>query len=162
MSYAQYSITEEVPVSDHVYKFLTRYVGADFYEAKRTDLLGNIILSSLNKNADTKKHDQKYTKSFKLIIKEGHYVKNGVNLSIRNGQIFNFIADQFFREMLFHHIIFQKNAQNDMYLKAMRNFLDWYNITEEDIKLESLWKDFTRKKPAILRKKTTADNLPKV
>lgn len=142
-----YSITESIPVSKHVYKFLVKRVGADIYVASRKDSLGNIIISSLGNNVDVKhtKVPDHFTELFHIVIKDHIYLKNGVMLGVSRGQIFNRTIDLLFREELFHYMKISASKPSNNYLESMRTFLKCHDITEDDIKYENLYREFTRK-----------------
>lgn len=146
---ADFSITETIPVADHVYKFLVKRTGSDTYVAERTDIIGNIVLSSLGKHHDLGLTKNKFTKTFKVVIKEDKYLKCGVFLGVKSGQVFNRMIDQLFRDELYHHIQMNANNEKEKCLEGIRNFLAVYDITEDDIKLESIYRDFKRKKSKI-------------
>ena len=43
-----------------------------------------------------------------------------------------------------------RELDEKLFLKIMRAYLDFYDITEEDIKIETLYRDFKRKKDELL------------
>ncbi len=147
--YADYSITESIPVADHVYKFLVKRTGSDTYVATRNDIIGNIVLSSLGTNPDIPISKSKYNRLFHLVIKEHKYLKTGIKLGIKSGQVFNRLMDQLFRDELYHHIIMKNIANKTKCIGEIRQFLKLYDITEDDIKLETIYRDFKRKKEGI-------------
>ena len=55
-----------------------------------------------------------------------------------------------FREELFTHLLVAKNLEKEKFFQSLRNFLEVYDITEDDIKYESLYRDFKRKKDHVL------------
>lgn len=144
-----YSITEHIPVADHVYKFLVKRCGGDVYVATRNDIIGNIILSSLGKHSDVKLPNNNFSKIFNVVIRESSYVRSGVFVGVKSGHVFNKMIDQLFRDELYHHVHINTSLQKDKCLNGIRNFLKIYDITEDDIKLESLYRDFKRKKESI-------------
>lgn len=144
-----YSITENIPVSDHVYKFLIKRCGGDTYVATRNDIIGNIVLSSLGRNADLKISKSKYTKTFNVVIKEYSYLRNGVFLGVKSGQAFNKMIDKLFRDEMYFHVFVNAQSSKDQHLEGIRKYLKIYNIDEDDIKLESIYRDFKRKKEEL-------------
>jgi len=144
-----YSITESIPVSDHVYKFLIKRCGGDTYVASRNDIIGNIVLSSLGRNADLKISKSKYTKTFNVVIKEYSYLRNGIFLGVKSGQAFNKMIDKLFRDEMYFHVFVNAQSSKDQHLEGIRKYLKIYNIDEDDIKLESIYRDFKRKKEEL-------------
>lgn len=144
--YVDYSITQHIPVADHVYKYLIKRCGSDEIRANRNNVFGSLILSLLGKNPDVKSKKTTYTKIFKINIAEDGNQRLGMFISSENAQLFNDQVDKMFREELFFHVVINKGIDSRMYLDSIRCFLKVYDITEEDIKLDSLYKDFKRRK----------------
>tara|TARA_R110002096_G_C14661308_1_gene727995 strand:+ start:1465 stop:1926 length:462 start_codon:yes stop_codon:yes gene_type:complete len=143
---SDYSITETVPVANHVYKYVIGINGSDTIIAERSDFIGNIILSSLNRNTDLSISRKKFKKSIHIVIKDYQYLKNGIYIGLKRGQVFNNLIDKMFRREMYSHCFMNKEIHDDKYLQNMRKFLEIYNINEDDIKLESLYRDFKRVK----------------
>ena len=141
-----YSITESIPVSNHVYKYLVKRCGSDTYTASRKDIIGNIVLSSLGRNQDIKPLKNKYTKLFNIVIKEASYLRNGIFLGVKSGQVFNNMVDKLFRNEMYFHISINATADKEKCLKGLRKYLNLYNINEDDLKLETIYRDYKRKK----------------
>ena len=143
---SDYSISETIPVADHVYKYITGINGSDTIIAERSDFIGNIILSSLNRNSDVQLSRKKYKKSIKIVIKDHQYLKNGVFIGLKRGQVFNNLIDKMFRRELYSHCFMNKDMHDDKYIEVIRKFLNVYNISEDELKLDSIYRDFKRKK----------------
>ena len=147
-----YSITQNFPVADHVYKYLITCCGSDHIVATRNDHIGSLVLSLQNRNEDIRTVDHKYTKIFKVTISESHYQKLGLHITPATAQLFNDQVDRKFRDELFRTVLLVKQMHRSTYLKSIRKFLDAYKIDEEDIKLDTLYRDFKRKKEDLKRK----------
>jgi len=148
-----FSITQNIPVADHVYKYLKTRCGSDHIKATRTSIFGSLALSLLGKTADLKPKKSEFTRTFRVTISENSHSRQGMHLTEANAQLFNDQVDRMFREELFFYLIMNKGLSSKMYLQSMRTFLEVYDITEEDIKLDTLYRDFKR------RKKTYETNL---
>lgn len=147
---ADFTITQNIPVSNHVYKYLKNRYGDDHIIATRETVVGGIVLSLLNRNNDIRHVSKKsYDKVFSVLIKEEKYLRNGVHIDTRSAQAFNDTIDKMFREELFCHVMINKFSNNEQFNKGIRNFLKVYDITEDDIKYETLYRDFKRKKDNI-------------
>lgn len=143
---AEYAITQHIPVADHVYKFLKTRCGSDHIVATRNTVFGSLILSLLNRNADVKSKKAGYTKIFKTTITEDSYQRVGMYISAENAQLFNDQVDKMFREELFFHVVINKGIDSRMYLQSIRTFLQVYDITEDDLKIDTIYRDFKRRK----------------
>ena len=56
------------------------------------------------------------------------------------------MLDKYFREKLYEYAIINSLNNDKYFKKSMREFLDFYQITDDDIDLESLYRDFKRQK----------------
>ena len=146
---SDYFITEHIPVADHVYKFLLKRCGGSTYIANRNDIIGNIVLSSLGRNSDIQLSKTNYVKIFNVVIKETAYLRNGIYLGVKSGQVFNKMVDKLFRDEMFFHVFINSIKSKEQFLDGLRKYLELYDITEDDIKLESIYKDFKRKKEEL-------------
>ena len=147
---AQFSITQNIPVANHVFKYLIKICGTDHIEACRTNFVGSLVLSLQGRNYDVGLSNHKFTKIFKAEVNECYYSKTGMFITSENAQLFNDQIDKKFRDELFRYMVMNRHLEEKLFLKTMRAYLDFYNITEEDIKLDSLYRDFKRKKNDIL------------
>lgn len=150
MSSLTFSITEHIPVADHVYKYLIKKCGSDTFVANRSHIIGHIVLNSLGKHNDLSITKPNFTKVFNVVINEKACVRNGFYVGVKSGQVFNNMIDKMFREELFTHLLVAKNLEKEKFFQSLRNFLEVYDITEDDIKYESLYRDFKRKKDHVL------------
>lgn len=141
-----FSITQNIPVADHVYKYLHKCCGATHITATRNTAIGSMALSLLGRNYDVKPNKKKFTKIFQVTISEHYYEKTGMHISRLNAQLFNDQADKNFREEMYRHLLMHHHLEHKKFIKSMRKYLDFYDITEDDIKVESLYRDFKRKK----------------
>ena len=59
-----FSVTQEIPVSDHVYKYLLKLCGGNKIDANRSSYVGSLILSLQGRNYDVRPGKKKFTKLF--------------------------------------------------------------------------------------------------
>lgn len=144
-----YSITQNIPVAAHVYKYLKKRCGSDHIKASRTTFMGSQILSLLQRNPDVRPRKTDFGHIFKVTISESHWGKNGMHISGENAQLFNDHIDKMFREELYVHMLMLKCQEKKLYLNSMRSFIEVYGIDEEDIKIDTLYRDFKRKKESL-------------
>ena len=145
-----FAITQQIPVSDHVYKYLVARCGSNNYIASRSSFVGSVVLSMLSPNNDIRGISKKqFNRTFTLTIKEEKYLRNGVHISYKNALLFNNLIDKMFREELFTHAVVIADKFGLNYLDAIKQFLEVYSIGEDDIKLETLYKDFKRKRDGL-------------
>ena len=58
----------------------------------------------------------------------------------------SFVLDNYFREQCFSTAIFAKQQYGKEIAVSIRDFCQFYNITDEDINYESLYRHFFRKR----------------
>ncbi|WBL25102.1 hypothetical protein [Zunongwangia sp. HGR-M22] len=149
-NYSQYSIVQKIPVADHVYKYLLKLCGSDHIIAGRNTYIGSLVLSLQGRNYDVRLTRHKYTKIFRVEITETYYDKNGLFITRENAELFNDQIDKKFRDELYRMMLMNRHLEEKLFLKSMRAYLEFYDITEDDIKAESLYRDFKRKKDDLL------------
>lgn len=146
---ADYSITQNIPVANHVYKFLVARYGTDHIVASRRTFVGNLVLSLHSRNNDYRRKSTGFSKIFKVTVSESFYEKLGMHITPENAMLFNQQVDSVFREELFCHAIINNTTDKKKFLKSIRSFLDVYDISEDDIKLDTLYRNFKRKKEEL-------------
>lgn len=133
-----------IPVKGYVKKYLIKRYG-DRHTVSRTSFLGKLILVSLSKHFTRQDictgKELKY--SYKLGLTEKYFKLKGRGLT-RNKRFF--LAECFedvLREDLRQHLD-QVSLNGGKVLPELKAWLKHYDITEEDIKFESLYKDYQR------------------
>ncbi|SDS12883.1 hypothetical protein SAMN04487764_1519 [Gillisia sp. Hel1_33_143] len=147
---ASCSVTQNIPVANHVYKYLLVICGSDYIIANRSTYIGSLVLSIQGRNYDVRCTKKKFTKVFRAEVSETYYSKTGLVITKENAQLFNDQVDKKFREELFRNMLINDHLNEKLFLQSMRRYLDFFNIDEEDIKIETLYRDFKRKKDEIL------------
>lgn len=131
------------PVKPHVYKYLQYKVGEKLVVSK-LDFFGGMVLDILTKRySDLEAVSDKYT--FPVEISLSYMEKMGVYIDNKVVKKFNNRVDTMFREEMrgFANINFSANRTPKE--ASLKQFLFQYNIDEDDIKFETLLKDFKRK-----------------
>lgn len=147
---SDFSITQHIPVADHIYKYLVKICGGDHIRASRSTYVGSLILSLQGRNQDVRLTNKKFSKVFHADISESYWSKMGLFITQQNAQLFNEQIDKKFRDELFRNMLMNQQLDEKLFLQSMRRFLDFYDITEDDIKVETLYRDFKRKKDEML------------
>ncbi|UOX35300.1 hypothetical protein LXD69_07215 [Flavobacterium sediminilitoris] len=135
-------ITVYFPVKPHVYKFLQKKVGEKMVVTKN-NFYGNLVLDVLSKKysvLEAVTDDLVFPVDISL-----RYITNyGVFIDQNIIRKFNAQIDKQFREELRSYVSINASANNLPKNEAIRQFIFHYNITEEDIKMETLIKDIVR------------------
>lgn len=148
-------------------KYLKKIMDAKFgesYCAREDTLFGMTVINTLKRKSE---HDYTYKR---ILYKEGNYrFKNAtepffINVSIdrctRRGftfdkrRVFQIVKafDKSIRENLYQTAIVNREFYGIQIKTTFQNFLDLYDIDEEELSYESLRKDFNRNQKKIAEK----------
>lgn len=152
----------QIPVPAYLKKILDIKFG-DNYNVTCKNLFGMAVINSLKK-----KREKDYEISRKKLSGNYRFKESSeyfsVNISIdtanRKGFAHNLdtalriakAVDREIREELYCNCIFNKEKYGIEYQTTILNFLELYDITEEELSYESLRKDFNRNKKKIADK----------
>lgn len=130
------------PVDAHVYKYLQKSVGEKLVTSKN-NFFGTIVLDLLSKR-DTDIKIVKGELTYCVEISEDYMYRYGIYIDEKIKRKFNSHIDKMFRKELITHVEIQSAKGFRKKQEAIREFLFYYNITEEDIKFETLVKYLDR------------------
>lgn len=132
------------PVLPHVHKFLKAKCGEKMV-ANKQELYGNVVLDLLNKRgANVVKVSENL--SYPVEISMRYMRENGVFIDDQIIYKFNNRIDRMLREEMRTYVFLSNFCNKIPKNTALRQFMECYNITEEDIKFETLQKDLVRNK----------------
>lgn len=136
------AVTVHFPVKVHVYKFLQKKIGEKLVVTKN-NFYGNLVLDVLSKRycvLDSVTDDFTYPVDISL-----RYMSDfGIFIDKNIIRKFNSQVDRVFKEEIRSYVAIN-NKMNQMPKKAaVEQFLFHYNMTEDDIKLETILKDLNR------------------
>jgi hypothetical protein len=135
------------PVDRHVYKYLQKKVGEKLVVSKN-NFFGSMVLDILQKNySDLERVPSEMV--FPVEVSIRYMEKMGFYLDSRSIRKFNTRIDDVFREEMVGAISLNFEKFRIPKERSLRELLDFYNITEEDIKFETLVRDFKRKIKAV-------------
>lgn len=146
----QSRITITIPLPIYLYKYVEKKFGK-VYEAKDNDWFGLLVIRTLSRKSEIEYacKPEKRNIKYRITISGSKAEKYGYYFNPRNvSHIINAIDDSF-RDTLFNLAIFNYENFGIDYKASFVNFLDSYNILEDDINLEALLRDFRRKKNKI-------------
>jgi len=136
------AITVHFPVKPHVYKYLQTKCGEKLIVSKN-NLFGSIVLDILSKNySDLQAVNDNFT--FPVDISVRYMEKMGFYIDPKIIRKFNTRIDDIFREEMRAYVRISFRLNHIRKETALKQFLSDYNITEEDIKFETLVKDILR------------------
>lgn len=134
-----------IPVKKYLLKYLTNKYGPQLTLSKTTSL-GIHILELLEKDFDPRdipklKCEECYT------IHLGEFYRNSKGVTIHPSNLNNIsnYLDRVFQEHLFEHVKIYKSLYNQE-LPGIRQFLEFYDISENDVKYDSIYRTYKRYK----------------
>lgn len=132
------SVVVYFPVDPHVYKYLQKSVGEKL-ETSKNSFFGTIVLDLLSKG-DCDINVIKGSLVYSVEISEWNMNHYGIYIDEKIKRKFNSHMDKMFRKELITYVDIQRDRGFRQKESALREFLFYYNITEEDIKFETLVK----------------------
>lgn len=139
-------ITIEIPVSPHVNKFLNIMYGNNYILDTRSTL-GKAIFVLLQKKVKLVKINPEVNNSiFKIKIPDIRTKLGGCYIHQNNINMISQYCDRYFRDILYMNTLIQSVHESENIKKGMRRVLEVFDISEEDIALDSLYRDFMRKR----------------
>ncbi|MEZ0182636.1 hypothetical protein AB9T89_10350 [Flavobacterium oncorhynchi] len=130
------------PVKPHVYKFLQKKVGEKLVVTKN-DLYGNLVLDILSKRyCVLESVTDAYT--FPVEISLRYMEDYGIFIDQKIIRKFNSQVDRIFKEEVRSYVSLNHTLNHIPKKTAVEQFIFHYNLTEDDIKLETILKDLVR------------------
>jgi hypothetical protein len=134
------------PVNPHVYKYLQNKCGEKLTVTKN-NFFGSMVLDVLSKDyADLKVVTNDIV--YPVEISERYMEKMGIFINPQIIRKFNTRVDDVFREEMRTYTYASFRFNKVPKEKALKQFLLFYNINEEDIKFETLVRDMKRNPPS--------------
>jgi len=136
------AVVVNFPVRPHVYKYLQTKVGEKLNVTK-SDFFGGLVLDILSKNySDLQVVTYEYT--FPVEISVRYMERMGIYIDSKIIRKFNTRVDDVFREEMRTYCGINFRANNIPMERSLKQFLFNYNLSEDDIKFETLVKDLRR------------------
>lgn len=137
-----------IPVAPHVKKYLTTIYG-DYYTLSLDDALGILLHAIITRKTsfdNTPKNTTKLSCSFEFKFSLSIFQKFGFTFEPKDYFYIGKMLDKYFREKMYEYAIINSVNNNINCKRSMKEFMDFFEITEEDVDLESLYRDFKRQK----------------
>ncbi len=135
---SQIAIVIKFPVQTHVYKYLQQKVGPSMM-VSRSNFFGNLVLDILSKREKAEKAPLG-TMVFPVEIHEDYMNRFGFNISPNVIRKFNLQVDRMFKEEMCTYVSLTCSHNPVKKTEALSQFLNSFDISEDDIKTETLIK----------------------
>jgi hypothetical protein len=149
-----------IPVKKHLYKYFIKHHGHP-YKLSATDQLGIILYAYLSHPIKHSQYDsivKKYAGSLKVIMSLWAGYDLGLANKLTSLQVvyFNKLIEKDFNKDLLHHVR-RRTLMGATRIKAINEFMDYFNIEETDITTDALIKKIDRTGQFTRYKKFTCD-----
>lgn len=133
------------PVKPHIKKYLNFRFGDKFVYNHSSVLapIVRVVVSEASKTKTASSFSSPHT--YDVELSAFYLSKFGVVYSKDKLYQFNSNVDILFRSELYQFMMANKMVYNIKYRESLRDIFKIMNITEEDIKMESILRDFVRK-----------------
>lgn len=146
----------DVPLKAHVKKYADHHLGNTPDNASKKNRIGVLLYLSLDKTPpDWKPSPEHGALEIRVNRTKAPINTRGLVVTTKKAKLFEDMLDGMFMEELFYYMELQaaKNGMNKR--EAMRSFLQKYNITEQEMPLQTLIKrvyraENARKTPSVL------------
>ena len=136
-------VTIKIPCKSYVKKYLIARYGKK-HTITRNSFLGLFVSELLTKEFDPKQKYKSYEAEYEIEISEWMFKNIGHTISVKSMEAIGSSFYLIFREDLFEYVQLQLkkgvNASN-----AIKEFLNNYDIKEDELKFESIYRDYKRK-----------------
>ena len=139
-------INISIPVERHVQKFLAKRYGT-IHTATKTTFLGMEVLQALTEEYERpylpSERKRAYCTNYQIFIPERYFNSHGHSISVNNLKHLGIAMSKYFVESMCTHLDMMVGQNRKAYAE-LKLFLAHHNITEEDAKLETLYKVYQR------------------
>lgn len=140
-----------IPVPVYVEKYLNQRYGPN-YKLSKNSSLGLLVIEICTTRRYLKPVRKRDTNgAFVMQVTEAYYKKKAYNVTAKKLKFLTeLLVKLFYEEMV--EAVSRQVQQNDKDGKAaLGAFLEYYNITENDLKFESAYMQYRRKKKPLLK-----------
>lgn len=153
------TIIINMPMKSYLCKFLIKKYG-NYHKVSANSSLGIYLSDLLDKHYRKQNHPLSCKSFYPFHFSKTMVEKQGFDMSAAKMKKFELFVQKLFRSSMDDYITTsiasnlvivkdrnQLNQQN--VLKAMQQFLDYFDISEDELKLNSLYRDYSREKQQI-------------
>ena len=134
-------ITIQIPVKSHIKKYLSKRNGAVCKISKKT-FIGLFLVEMLQK--DLEKTNPFPGDHYEVIVPEYYFNKNGYCISESKLRTIGVAFETLFFSDFYHFIDNKLQEGNTNAYKSVALFLRLYDIKEDEVKLESMYRNYQR------------------
>lgn len=136
-------IVISIPVKPHVKKYLIKRYGESHTITKKT-FLGVFISGLLHKKIEKQDYETNGFEKFNFSISTDFLYKKGHTISIHHKKYIGRCFEMLFFEDFYIFVDNELLKGSGNALKAVKLFLKSYNLTENELKLDSMYRNYQR------------------
>jgi len=139
-------VTVSIPVKPHVKKYLCVRYGTQHTMSKKS-LIGTLLFHILDKQTPKAEKDlADYKEKYSILIPEYYFKSRGHSIGWKKKQYLAICFEKIFFEDMMLFINLAKATGTIKPIEAMRRFLKQYDINENDVNFDSVYRQYQRKK----------------
>ncbi|WP_289659484.1 hypothetical protein [Flavobacterium panacagri] len=132
-----------IPVKKHVKKYLIKKYGQNHTISKKS-FLGLLLLDLINKDADTSDIDFNGMEKYSLDLPEMYFNTKGYEISRKKLKFLGVCLERLFFEDFYLFVDVELAKGNNNAWQSVKLFLAMNDINENEIKLESMYRNYQR------------------
>lgn len=136
-------IVIQIPVKIHVKKYLQKRYGAVHQVSKKT-FIGLFLLQLLEKKVEKPNKDTQNIIFYDIEIPEFYFNTKGFYVDEKKLKYLGVCLDRLFVEDFYSFVDNELIKPNSNAMKAIKLFYSIYNLSEQDVKLESMYRNYQR------------------
>lgn len=137
----------KIPVKTHVKKYLIARYGIQ-HTITKNSLLGLMVFNQLSKNFSPAKNQITGADVYEVHLTDWCFKNVGHSIDVATLNALGKALELLFREDL-HEYVKQQLLKQEKATAAIKEFLKNYDVTEDELKFESVYKDYKRKHDSI-------------
>lgn len=140
------NISVRIPTKPHINKYLQHRYGQQHQITKKS-LFGIILLELLNtkiEKPEVRILPNDFSYGYTVLVPQRYFSTKGFNISANKKKYLAVYLEKLFMEDLQNHVDRTMYSNKSTAMEAIRSFFSFYGITENDIKLESVYRNYQR------------------
>lgn len=136
-------IVISIPVKTHVKKYLQKRYGTVHTITKKS-FIGLFLLNILEKKIEKPTLDHVTNDKYELTIPESYFSTKGFTIPQSKLKFISICLERLFLEDFYNAIDIDMQKANPNAMQSIKFFLKYYNISENELKLESMYRNYQR------------------
>lgn len=140
-----FSVKVQIPVKAHVKKYLSDRYGME-HKLTKTTLLGILVFNVLDKKLSKPDKDfSEFDHKYEIIVPKRYFNERGFSIDLKKRRFLAICLEKVFNEDL--HLFIDTVISSHLKIsatQAMKIFLKKYKISENEVKFETLYRNYQR------------------